>query len=182
MRMLGGSLRLRKRGMRFRADRACSTGDAGAAVHILVQADRNTISTLGLHNRLPGWGMGHMDKNIADLIANAKAVSVGMIRIAAAKPNDYPLQSNAQTFRGAATMLHALSEEVARHEARAADMSAKLQRIADLKVRGAAEAIQSGDWKAVVDELQTLAQEALAPGSGSPRLRGAGPDRDIPRR
>ena len=123
-----------------------------------------------------------MDKNVADLIANAKAVSVGMIKVAAAKPNDYPLQSNAQTFRGAANMLHALSEEVARHEARTADMSAKLQRIADLRVRGAAEAIQSGDWKAVVDELQTLAQEALAPGAGAPRAHGVGPGRDIPRR
>ena len=92
-----------------------------------------------------------MHKDVAELIANAKAVSLGMIKVAAAKPNDYPLQSNAQTFRGAATMLHALSEEVARHEARSADLIAKLQRIADLKVRGAAEAIESGDWKTVVD-------------------------------
>jgi hypothetical protein len=122
-----------------------------------------------------------MHKDVAELIANAKAVSLGMIKVAATKPNDYPLQSNAQTFRGAATMLHALSEEVARHEARSADLIAKLQRIADLKVRGAPEAIQSGDWKAVVDELQTLAQEALAPGSTPPSPR-ARPDRDIPRR
>jgi hypothetical protein len=123
-----------------------------------------------------------MEKNVADLIANAKAVSLGMIKVAATKPNDYPLQSNAQTFRGAATMLHALSEEVARHEARTADLIAKLQRIADLKVRRAAEAIHSGDWKAVVDELQTLAQEALAPGSSAGTPRGPGPDREISRR
>lgn len=123
-----------------------------------------------------------MDKNVADLIVNARAVSLGMIKVAAAKPNDYPLQSNAQTFRGAATMLHALSEEVARHEARTAELVEKLQRIADLKVRGAPEAIQSGNWKSVVDELQAVAQEALAPGSSSGRPRGLRPDRDIPRR
>ena len=123
-----------------------------------------------------------MHKDVAELIANAKAVSLGMIKVAAAKPNDYPLQSNAQTFRGAATMLHALSEEVARHEARSADLIAKLQRIADLKVRGAAEAIESGDWKTVVDELQTLAQEALAPGSNGRSPRATRPDRGIPRR
>jgi hypothetical protein len=123
-----------------------------------------------------------MDKNVADLIANAKAVSVGMIKVAATKPNDYPLQSNAQTFRGAATMLHALSEEVARHETRNADLLEKLQRIADIRVRGAAEAIQSGDWKTVVDELQAVAQEAIAPGSSAGDPRHPGPDRHIPRR
>jgi len=123
-----------------------------------------------------------MEKAVADLIVNARAVSLGMIKIAAAKPNDYPLQSNAQTFRGAATMLHALSDEVARHETRMAEMIEKLQRIADLKVRGAAEAIQSGNWKSVVDELQAVAQEALAPGSTQGMPSAARPDREIPRR
>ena len=123
-----------------------------------------------------------MDKDVADLIVNARAVSLGMIKVAAAKPNDYPLQSNAQTFRGAATMLHALSDEVARHETRMAEMIEKLQRIADLKVRGAAEAIQSGNWKFVVDELQAVAQEALAPGSTVGTSGAPSPDRDIPRR
>lgn len=122
-----------------------------------------------------------MEKNVAELIANAKAVSLGMIKVASTKPNDYPLQSNAQIFRGAATMLHALSEEIARRDAHTADLAAKLQRIADLKVRGAAEAIESGDWKSVVDELQTVAQEALAPGSNSGASSRSGPNRDIPR-
>jgi hypothetical protein len=123
-----------------------------------------------------------MNKDLADLIANAKAVSLGMIKVAATKPNDYPLQSNAQTFRGAATILHALSEEIARHEARTDELVLKLQRIADLKVRGAAEAIVTGDWKSVVDELQTVAQEAIAPDAGLGTPRAPRPNRDIPRR
>jgi hypothetical protein len=123
-----------------------------------------------------------MNKNVADLIANAKAVSLGMIKVAATKPNDYPLQSNAQTFRGAANILQALSEEIASHEARTTDLCAKLQRIADLKVRGASEAIESSDWKSVVDELQAVAQEALTPDAGIKPPRKPGPMRDIPRR
>lgn len=123
-----------------------------------------------------------MNKDIEELIANAKAVSLGMIKVAATKPNDAPLQSNAQTFRGAATMLHALSEEVSRHEEETAELIAKLQRIAELRVRGAAEAIESGDWKTVVDELQAVAQEAIAPGSSTPVPRKPRVNRDIPRR
>ncbi len=124
-----------------------------------------------------------MKDEVADLIANAKAVSLGMIKGAATKPNDHPVQSNAQTFRGAAHRLHALSREITRIEARDADLCAKLQRIANLQVRGAAEAIESSDWKAVVEELQILAQEALTPGAMlKPRKPRPGPDRDIPRR
>ena len=124
-----------------------------------------------------------MNNEVADLIANAKAVSLGMIKVAATKPNDHPVQSNAQTFRGAAHMLHALSQEVTRIEARDADLCAKLQRIANLQVRGAAEAIGAADWKAVVEELQALAQEALTPGAMlKTRKPRPGPDRDIPRR
>ena len=123
-----------------------------------------------------------MNKDIEELIANAKAVSLGMIKVAATKPNDAPLQSNAQTFRGAATMLHALSEEVSRHEEETAELIAKLQRIAELRVRGAAEAIESSDWKSVVDELQAVAQEALTPDAGIKPPRKPGPMRDIPRR
>ena len=123
-----------------------------------------------------------MEKDVAALIANAKAVSLGMIRVASTKPNDYPLQSNAQTFRGAATIMHALSEEVSRHEQRTADLVTKLHRIADLKVRGAAEAIESGDWKSVVNELQALAQEALTPGAAEKTSRNPRADRTISRR
>jgi hypothetical protein len=123
-----------------------------------------------------------MNKDVAELIANAKAVSLGMIKVAATKPNDYVLQSNAQTFRGAATILHALSEEVARHEARTTELITKLQRIAGLQVRGAAEAIESGDWKSVVDELQAVAQEALSPGTVEKMPRAPRADRQIPRR
>lgn len=113
-----------------------------------------------------------MQVEVAELIENAKQVSLGMIKVAATKPNDHPLQSNAQTFRGAAHMLHALSEEIARLDSRCDDLVAKLQRIANLKVRGAAEAIQSSDWKSVVEELQAVAQEALAPGSTINAPRG----------
>lgn len=36
-----------------------------------------------------------------------------------------------------------------------------LGRIANLQVRGAAELIEGGDWKAIAAELQTIAQDAL---------------------
>lgn len=119
---------------------------------------------------------------MAALIDGAKAVSLGMTRVAATKPNDHPLQSNAETFRNAAKMLDALSLEVARGEIRAATLQEKLRRIAGLKVRGAAEAITDGDWKAIVEELQAVAQEGLTPGSsgGAPRVPRA--PRVIPRR
>lgn len=112
--------------------------------------------------------MGHgMNSEVAQLIADAKSVSLGMMKVAAAKPNDHPLQSNAETFRGAAHMLNALSMEVARRDALGATLVAKLQRIANLQVRGASDAIGDGDWKAVVEELQAVAQEALTPGAGT---------------
>ncbi len=122
-----------------------------------------------------------MNSDIAELIETAKRVSVGMIKVAAAKPNDYPLQSNAETFRGAANLMRALSLEVTRVEERTADLVAKLQRIADLKVRGASEAIEAGDWKFLVEELQAVAQEALTPASTIPE-RPRTPRRDVPRR
>jgi hypothetical protein len=121
-----------------------------------------------------------MNADIAELLETAKRVSIGLIKVAAAKPNDYPLQSNAETFRGAANLMSALSLEVTRTEERTAELVAKLQRIADLKVRGAAEAVQTGDWKFLVEELQAVAQEALTPSAlivGKPD----GP-RDVPRR
>ena len=121
-----------------------------------------------------------MNAEIAELLETAKRVSIGMIKVAAAKPNDYPLQSNAETFRGAANLMSALSLEVTRTDQRTAELLAKLQRIADLKVRGAADAVQSGDWKYLVGELQAIAQEALTPNASIP----AKPDapREVPRR
>jgi hypothetical protein len=121
-----------------------------------------------------------MKTEVEELLETAKRVSIGMIKVAAAKPNDYPLQSNAETFRGAANILSALTLEVTRVEERTDDLLAKFQRIADLKVRGAAEAISDGDWKAVVEELQAIAQEALVPGATLTR-KPRGP-RDVPRR
>ena len=121
-----------------------------------------------------------MNADVAELIETAKRVSVGLIKVAAAKPNNYPLQSNAETFRGAANLMRALTLEVTRIEERTADLLAKLQRIADLKVRGASEAIEAEDWKALVEELQAVAQEALTPNvniTGKPNGQ-----RDVPRR
>lgn len=122
-----------------------------------------------------------MNADVAELIETANRVSVGMIKVAAAKPNDYPLQSNAETFRGAANLMRALSLEVTRVEERTADLVAKLQRIAGLKVRGASEAIEAGDWKFLVEELQAVAQEALTPAASIPDKPRA-PRRDVPRR
>ena len=120
-----------------------------------------------------------MDAKVSALIEGAKMVSVGMIKVASTKPNDAPLQSNAQTFRGAANMLNALSLEVAKAEEKTAEYRAKLERIANLKVRGAAEAIGASDWKNVVSELQAVAQDALAPGSVPSASREP---RSVPRR
>lgn len=121
-----------------------------------------------------------MNADVAELLETAKRVSIGMIKVAAAKPNDYPLQSNAETFRGAANLMSALSLEVTRTEERTAELLTKLQRIADLKVRGAAEAVQAGDWKFLVEELQAVAQEALTPSALIPAKPDA--SRDVPRR
>ena len=121
-----------------------------------------------------------MNSEVAELIETAKRVSIGMIKVAAAKPNDYPLNTNAETFRGAANILSALSLEVTRVEERTAELLAKLQRVADLKVRGAHEAIERGDWKFLVEELQAVAQEALTPSASIPGKASA--PRDIPRR
>jgi len=121
-----------------------------------------------------------MNAEIAELIETANRISVGLIKVAAAKPNDYPLQSNAETFRGAANLIRALSLEVTRVEEYSANLVEKLQRIANLKVRNASEAIEAGDWKSLIDELQAVAQEALTPHvniTGKP----PGP-RDVPRR
>lgn len=118
-----------------------------------------------------------MDAKVTALIEGAKMVSVGMIQVAATKPNDAPLQSNAQTFRGAANMLSALSQELARGLEKTDEYRAKLERIANLKVRGAAEAIAEGDWKRIVDELQALAQDTLDPGSAAVAPRSPRADR-----
>lgn len=121
-----------------------------------------------------------MHADVTELLETAKRVSLGMIKVAAAKPNDYPLQSNAETFRGAANLMSALSLEVTRIEERTAGLVDKLQRIADLKVRGAAEAVEAGDWKYLVEELQSVAQEALTPSASIPHQPGV--LRDVPRR
>ena len=115
-----------------------------------------------------------MNAEIAELIETANRISVGLIKVAAAKPNDYPLQSNAETFRGAANLIRALSLEVTRVEEYSANLIEKLQRIANLKVRNASEAIEAGDWKSLIDELQAVAQEALTPHvniTGAPEAR-----------
>jgi hypothetical protein len=144
-------------------------------------ASKHFLNRLSPHNA--GLSLGRaVNKELADLVANAKAVSFGMVRVAATKPNDHPLESNAQTFRGTATMLHALSEEVTRSTARAEALEEKVRRIATLQVRGGAEAVEQGDWKALVDELQALAQEALVPGSSGLSRREPKPRQDIPRR
>ena len=124
-----------------------------------------------------------MNTDVAELIETANRVSVGLIQVAAAKPNDYPLQSNAETFRGAANLIRALSLEVTRVDELSAELASKLQRIAGLKVRGASEAIEAGDWKALVEELQAVAQEALTPSAnitGKPNEPRE--PRDVPRR
>ncbi|HWI85326.1 MAG TPA: hypothetical protein VNT42_03245 [Sphingomonas sp.] len=119
-----------------------------------------------------------MNPNVAALIENGKAVSIGMAKVAAAKPNDHPLQSNAKSFRGAAQIISALTMELARADERASQLTDKLRRIANLQVRHAPEAIQSGDWKAIVAELQVVAQEGLTPGTNERSPRGP----RIPRR
>jgi hypothetical protein len=104
--------------------------------------------------------MGEGEK--LDLLIRAAAEAArGMGAAAGEKPNEAPVQSDARTFRGLATMLTGLSEEADRRERQLSTMSASLSRIACLQVRGATELIERGDWRRLAGELQTIAQEAI---------------------
>jgi hypothetical protein len=108
-----------------------------------------------------------MDAQVTKLVKTARMAAVGLAKVAAAKPDATELKSDANTFRGTARVLAALSDAITERDNEAAALRAKLQRIATLQVRGGQQLIQAGNWRAVVDELQALAQEALAPGAAS---------------
>jgi hypothetical protein len=113
-----------------------------------------------------------MDAQVTKLVKTARMAAVGLAKVAAAKPDGTELKSDANTFRGTARVLAALSDAVTARDAEVAELRGKLQRIAALQVRGGQQLVQTGDWRAIVEELQALAQEAITPGSGKGGSRG----------
>jgi hypothetical protein len=107
-----------------------------------------------------GGGMAEQDR-FDMLVAAASEAARGIGEVAGAKPNEAPLQSDARTFRGIATMLTGLCAEASQREEKVCALTAKLRRIANLEVRGAGELIEQGNWKRIASELQAIAQEAL---------------------
>lgn len=112
-----------------------------------------------------------MSEQLGSLVAAAAKAAEGMGRVAGEKPDGTPLQSDARTFRGIATMLTTLSAEAREHQQTAAQLRRILQRIAMLEVRGAADLVERGDWRSLVEELQAMAHDVLN-GTRSPRPRG----------
>ena len=112
-----------------------------------------------------------MEGTGSQLVAAAKAASHGMAQVAAAKPNETVLNTDARTLRGTARILAALTDEFVQHGERLARMEAKMQRIANLQIRGGTDLVSRGEWRCIVEELQAIAQDALVPGSAVPSPR-----------
>lgn len=112
-----------------------------------------------------------MDAQVTKLVKTARMAAVGLAKVAAAKPDATELKSDANTFRGTARVLAALSDAVTDRDNEVAALRGKLQRIATLQVRGGQQLVQSSDWRAIVEELQALAQEAITPGTAKPERR-----------
>ena len=106
------------------------------------------------------------DTRLGALVSAATKTAEGIGKVAGDKPDQTPLKSDAHTFRGIATMLNTLSAEARATNESCAQLRRTLQRIAMLEVRGATELIERGDWKKIVSELQSIAQDALGGGSG----------------
>ena len=102
-------------------------------------------------------------KDRAEALVNAaREAARGMGRIAADKPDDALLKTNAHTLRSVAGILTGLATEMGRIAPPAEKMARALDRIASLQVRGAAELLEHSDWKKIASELQAIAQDALS--------------------
>lgn len=102
-----------------------------------------------------------MGNRASALMTAAGEAAKGMGNVADGKPDEAPLQSDARTFRGLADMLTGLSAELRQSNKTVKHLRRILERIAMLEVRGATELIERGDWKGMVDELQTMAHDVL---------------------
>ena len=114
-----------------------------------------------------------MDEDrLGALVSAATRTAEGIGKVAGDKPDKTPLKSDANTFRGIATILNTLSAEARAGSDSCAQLRRTLQRIAMLEVRGATELIERGDWKKIVGELQSIAQDALGGGGRPGGTRG----------
>lgn len=103
------------------------------------------------------------------LVAAAREAARGMGRIAADKPDETLLKTNAHTLRSVAGILTGLAAEMSRRPSTAERAHRALERIAALQIRGGAELLEHGDWKKIASELQAIAQDALSAKSSTPR-------------
>lgn len=109
------------------------------------------------------------EERLKALVAAAGEAAAGMGKVAADKPDQAPVQTDARTFRGLVAMLNGLSEEARQRDERVCGLTAKLHRIARLEVRDAAQLIERGDWKKLTAELQAIAEEAVGGGASAAR-------------
>jgi len=100
------------------------------------------------------------DTGLIELVAKARKAADGMRQVATGKAPDAETRSDAKSFARLADMLTSLSTAAADNEARLADALGALDRIANLKIRGASSLLGGSDWKKVSSELQAIAQEA----------------------
>lgn len=103
-----------------------------------------------------------MADQLDTLVQAATKTAEGMGAVAAGKADETPLQSDARTFRGIATMLSGLSSEARKRDQSVAQLRRVLQRIAMLEVRGGQELVEAGDWKGLVEEVQAMAHDVLS--------------------
>lgn len=111
------------------------------------------------------------DVQTAALLKSAKTIAVRLAQTAQGKAPDCELRSDARSFRNTAGIVYGLGAEIERLQKEVKTLRSRMQRIANLEVRGGADAVSSGDWQAVVEELQAIAQEALTPGSARSKPR-----------
>ncbi len=107
--------------------------------------------------------MAMTDDRVMLLVEKATKAAADMRRTVEGKPPEQNLGTNAASLSVLAAMLSDLSADVVQRRDRDRDHEAALSRIANLKVRGAAELIEQGNWKKLASELQAIAQEAVKP-------------------
>jgi Ser/Thr protein kinase RdoA (MazF antagonist) len=103
-----------------------------------------------------------MMRSVDELVVMAGRAAEGMLKVATGKEPQEATHSNAATFTAVGEMLNEMAAAARQQQATNKDLLAFMERIANLKVRGASELIERGEWKKIANELQAVAQEALA--------------------
>ena len=102
-----------------------------------------------------------MDRKTKRLVETARLMVTRLLAVAGDKPADHVLKSDAQTLRNTANVIFGLGAMVEQLAQERDALQTKLQRIADLQVRGANHAIATGNWKDIVEEMQAIALERV---------------------